>query len=273
MHPKLSPPLLPDLGAYAERIRLVDAPPGDVVEASAFAQPLWLEAALKLMAAIVGAPDLRVAASLWWKQYNSAVVMGGIAAMTLHGVGLDFSLPNTQIVLVDGVPRSVVVKELSTAVAYLPRGGARLATGSPCDLPTLHRAVFSSLFTGHIAHVITALCALTGVSKAILWGSVANLVADMFDRWAEDGVAEEAVWRDRQALLENPEAVGLVSPNPLYSTIDYLTLSEPDLPGRVRVRHTCCQKYLTRAGKACTTCPRLSMDERVALLRESLHKH
>ncbi len=264
---KILTPALPNLGPYTGRVLLGPLSEGDLVPAGAFTQPVWLEAAVQVMAGRMGTEDLRVAASLWSKQYFAAASMGALALTALHGIGLDMAPENIDILLKDGVPRAAVVRDTASAVRYFPRGAGVADVGSPGDLESLHRTVFISLFEGHLAPVIQALSSLSGASKAVLWGNLGNLVADVFDTLAATGLAPDAVGLDRRLLLESPSAVGLGDPNPLYGGVEYVALCEPDLPALVRVRRTCCQKHMTKAGP-CTTCPRLSVAERVALLRE-----
>lgn len=246
------------LAPYADRLLLTAPPAGaELVPAAAFTNAEQIRCYVERYAAGLGAEDLRAAASVWNKQYNAAVLMGTLTAMTLGGIGLDARLQNASIQLQDSIPRAMLLHDLTGSVI----GGGQRAD--------LYRVICGGAFAGHLAPVIDALYQAFGISRRILWGNVGNLVADMFDKWAAMPEVPAAVLEDRLFLLEKADSPLLPGKrNPLCGCVRYEELGEPDLPAIVRVRHTCCQKNRLPGGKACSTCPLVTREERVAILRE-----
>lgn len=251
---------------YADRLLLEPPATGtELVPAAAFADPEQVRLFVQRYAARLGAEDLRAAASIWNKHYNAAVLMGVLKAMTLGGIGLDARPANASLTLQDDLPRAMLLHDLSGSLVCEERLGHGLPGLESVGASGLHRLLCEGAIAGHLAPVIEALRTAFGISRRILWGNVGNLVADLFDKWGEQPAA---VREDRRFLLDDrcsPLLPG--KPNPLWDCVRYEALAEPDLPPVVRVRRTCCQKSHLPGGKACTTCPLVSVEERVTLLR------
>ncbi len=261
------------LGPYRERLVLGPLPAGtEAVPAVAYLEPPTLLSAIEKTAAALGTGNMRVAASLWSKKYNAAVLRGVLAAMTLTGVGLNASVTNTSILLGDGEPKTLVVHGLSDAVLLGER--FREQNMDCCDhlfqdrLGQLHKTVLCSLFPNHLALLIRQVERLTGLSRSILWGNAGNLCAHLYDKLDEWPGARVAAREDRVALLEQAVSPVFGGRNPLYRPVRYVRLSEPELPPTVAVRYTCCQRYRLAGVNPCYTCPRLTDAERIAIMKQ-----
>jgi siderophore-iron reductase FhuF len=252
------------LGAYSNRL-YVNTLPADmeIVPATAFLDGPVLEGVLRTAADRLRAPDLCVAASLWNKYYNAAVVPGLLAAMTLGGIGLDGSLAHASLALRDGLPHALVIHD-AAALVYQPRLSAALTKTVPgqrvADLVELQRTVVAGAFERHLRLVIEQIHALTHLSRQILWSNVANLCAALYDRLAEASSLTALVQMDR-ALLEQAECPGLAGPNPMHGMVWYERSA--DSCGITRVRQRCCLRYRLPQSTPCADiCPLLKRPER-----------
>lgn len=257
-------PYLTVLGPYADRVRIAPLSAGiDTIPAAAFLEASTLLSVLEAVAAQWRAPDICVAASLWNKHYNAAVVSGVLAAMTLGGIGLDGSIANTSIMLDHGLPKALLLHD-ARGYVYQPRLASAL-TASSCGrrvaaLPELHAAVIATTFEQHIRPVIEQLHALTRLSRQILWGNVANLCADLYDRLALEPALAAIAHTDRALLLERDACPGLNGANPMLGTVCYERSAGAVMS---RVRQRCCLRYRLPEGTSCQkVCPRRHNEER-----------
>jgi ferric iron reductase protein FhuF len=79
---------------------------------------------------------------------------------------------------------------------------------------------------------------------------------------------------DRIALFSADTLPGVPGPNPLRDLIEWDAYVADDFPRGVERRRICCMTYMLsdRLGRLCSNCPFLSVDERVAMVREE-HGH
>lgn len=252
-------PYLTVLGPYADRVRIAPLSAGiDTIPAAAFLEAPMLLRSLEAAAEQWRAPDICVAASLWNKHYNAAVVSGVLAAMTLGGIGLDGSIANTSIMLDQGLPKALLLHDARGCV-YQPRLASALTESSRgrrvAALPELYAAVIATTFERHIRPAIEQLHALTRLSRQILWGNVANLCADLYDRLALESSLIAVADADRALLLERDVCPGLSGANPMHGTVCYQRLVGSAVMSRVRQR--CCLRYRLPEGASClNVCPR-----------------
>ncbi len=264
-------PFQSSLGPYRDRLAV--SPVRDEVElvpAAALLEQPTLSAAVERARQVYQAPDLRVAASLWNKHYNAALLPGVLSAMTLLGVSVNAAVANTSIVLRDGLPMALWVHDLTDIAVYrhrLPRPICCFDREHQSVLD-LQRAVLARLVHGHLALVIDRLHSLARVPREILWGNAGNLCADLYERIVAGGGGEEAVAEDRRALLESPTSVAMTGPNPLYRSVRYEQPDDSSLTRASRVRRTCCLRYRLPDSDPCYICPLLTRDERATLVKQ-----
>ncbi|HEY0737801.1 MAG TPA: siderophore-iron reductase FhuF [Herpetosiphonaceae bacterium] len=258
-------PYLTVLGPYADRVRVAPLSAGiDTIPAAAFLEAPTLLSALEAAVEQWRAPDICVAASLWNKHYNAAVVSGVLAAMTLGGIGLDGSIANTSIMLDHGLPKALLLHEARGCV-YGPRLASSLVASQRgrrvAALPELYDAVIATTFERHIRPVIEQIHALTRLSRQILWGNVANLCADLYDRLALEPALASVAHADRSLLLERGECPGLIGANPMHGAVCYERSAGSAVMSRVRQR--CCLRYRLPEGTSCQkVCPLRHNEER-----------
>ncbi len=259
------------LGPY--RGRLAVSPVGDgfeLIPAVAMLDQPTLLAAVERVRQVYRAPDIRVAASLWNKHYNAALLPGVLSAMTLLGVSLNAAITNVSLVLRDGLPTALQLHSFAEAAVYprrLPCLGLRCSRTLQ-SVPELQRTVLTGLVQGHLGLVIDRLHGLCRVPREILWGNAGNLCADLYDRIAACTEVGVAVAEDRRVLLELPNSVVTAGPNPLYRSVRYEQPVDSDPASACRVRRTCCLRYRLPGSNPCYVCPLLTREERATLLKQ-----
>lgn len=258
-------PYVTVLGPYADRVNIAPLSAGiDTIPAAAFLDAPTLLGALEAAAELWRAPDICVAASLWNKHYNAAVIPGVLAALTLGGIGLDGSLANTSMSFDHGLPKALLLHN-ARGYVYQPRLAPALAESGRgrrvATLPELYAAVIAGTFERHIRPVIEQLHALTRISRQILWGNVANLCADLYDRLALKPALACVAEADRAQLLERSECPGLSGTNPMLGAVWYERSAGSAVMSRVRQR--CCLRYRLPEGSHCLkVCPLRHNEER-----------
>ncbi|HEU4792533.1 MAG TPA: siderophore-iron reductase FhuF [Nitrolancea sp.] len=259
------------LGPYRERLAVFPSGGGvELVPAVAYLEQRTLLAAVERVRKAYQAPDLRVAASLWNKHYNAAILPGVLSAMTLLGVSLNAAITNVSIVLRDGLPAALHVHNLAETAVYpgrLPCPSLRFGRELQ-SVMELQRTVFTGLVHGHLALVVDRLHGLARVPREILWGNAGNLCADLYERIAACRSIGEAVAEDRRALLELPTSAATAGPNPLYQSVRYEQPDDSGLTTATRVRRTCCLRYRLPDSNPCYVCPLLTKSERIGLLKQ-----
>jgi ferric iron reductase protein FhuF len=243
------------LGVYGERWSLVAPHDHLVVPAAQFLDTGTLSRTLRGVAEHLGTSNLRAVASLWHKHYTTTLLRPILAAMTLAGVGLDGAITNVSVALdKSGLPKRLILHDTTAIVTH--------------SRQDLQRFTLDNVRERHLALLIDQLRAVTGVSRRILWTNVANLVADLYDgltRRPEVSTAAE----DRQALLDSPVDLLTGGVNPLHNLVSYQPIDVPGLPEAARCRQACCERHLLPGYKPCYTCPRLSLEQRIAALAGS----
>jgi ferric iron reductase protein FhuF len=264
-------PYSPVLGPHRERLTVSTlTDDADLVPAIAYLTPGTLLAAIEQVRARFGAPDPRVAASLWNKHYNAAVIPGILAAMTLTGIGLNAAITNVTIVLRDGLPMGSRLHHLADTAIYPPRFPSTISNPFGRlvhNIPDLHNMVLTNLLQENLQLIIDRLSHLTRISKNILWDNAGNLCADLYERIA--GCSNgHAVLEDRRALLETPEIASVGLRNPLYQSVRYERLVGSGVPSAIRVRRSCCLRYRLGEQEPCYVCPLLTPSERIAAMKQ-----
>lgn len=211
---------------------------------------------LEAFAAAQGIPDLAIAASLWNKYYNNALLPAVLPAMTALGVGLAASLENVSLVLQDKVPQAVVLHHPQESVLYLPRWSETPAPNlrTVGERSELYRVVFGALFP-HLHRAIAQIKHLTRLPKSVMWGNTGNVCDFLYEELANCPGVAIAAQADRNLIfdrLENPAGKGH---NPLYQTVVCQTVNHSDDSTPVMLRRTCCLLFRLPDSHYCGNCP------------------
>jgi ferric iron reductase protein FhuF len=274
---------LDDLGRWVKDRLVIEPEPGrELIPAERYLDPDYLYEAVILAqfidqvpsaAAERAAPDLRVAASRFTRQYASAMSAVALAGLA-RGVGIDVSLSRCTLMLKYNVP---VVVMVDTTDQELLRCAERSTTW-PADGPVvesldeLRRYVCRKLYSENIEPIFTRLLDLTNVSPKLLWANAAEWVGMVSDAAGEYLTAADAApfLADRRTLLEAAELPGRPGPNPLHGQLDWVPTGRAEFPWEVQTRRVCCINYQleSRKGRLCQNCSFLPLDDRVALIEE-----
>ncbi len=211
---------------------------------------------LEGFAATQGIPDLAIAASLWHKYYNNALLPAVLPAMTALGVGLAASLEHVSLVLQDKVPQAVVLHSLEESVLYLPRWSqARVPSLRTVGEPAaLYRHVFGALFE-HLSVAIAQMNQFTRLLRSVMWGNTGNVCNFLYNELANYPGAAIAAQADRALIFDRPENLAGRGRNPLYRTVVYKITENSDGSAPVSLRRTCCLLFRLPDSHYCGNCP------------------
>jgi ferric iron reductase protein FhuF len=254
--------------------RLWFAPPAaadEVILAKAYWASCRFHHDLECFAQARGIPDLAIAAWLWNKNYNHALIPAVLPAMTALGVGLDVSLENVSLVLKDKIPQSVMLNYLQESVLYLPRWSKPPVSSLQTvgELSELYRVVLRSLFE-HLNTAIAQINQLTRLPKSVMWGNTGNVCDYLYEELANCPGAAIAAQIDRAMLFEqsaNPAGAGR---NPLYQTVICKTAEYADGSAPITLRRTCCLLFRMPNSHYCGNCPLKNRADRGSILSNKL---
>lgn len=239
--------------------RLWFAPPPTADEVI-LAQDYWdacrFQRDLEVFAAVRGIPDLAIAASLWNKNYNNALLPAVLPAMTALGVGLVASLENVSLVLKDKIPQSVVLHHPQESVLYLPRWSKTPAPSLQTvgELSELYRVVFGALFQ-HLQSAIAQINQLTRLPKSVMWGNAGNVLNYLYEELANCPGVAIAAQIDRDMIFDRPENPAGRGRNPLHQTVVCKTTENFDSSAPMTLRRTCCLLFRMPNSHYCGNCP------------------
>jgi ferric iron reductase protein FhuF len=228
-----------------------------------------LQARLEAFAKARGIPDLAIAASLWSKHYNNALIPAVLPAMTLLGVGLNASLENVSLVLKNHIPQAIALHQISDAVIYAPRWGrgAVPQANRVGECADLYRFVLRSLFE-HLSVAIAHINQLTRLPPSVMWGNTGNVCDYLYEELANCPGGAIAAQIDRAMLFEqsaNPAGAGR---NPLYQTVVCKTAKHADGSAPITLRRTCCLLFRMPNSHYCGNCPIKSRADGVSVLSD-----
>lgn len=217
-------------------------------------------------------PDLRIAVSRFTR-HASSVSAAAFAALG-RGVGLDVSASNVRFVIRGNVPFISSLRSDGTPPIRCRERPATWPVDGPMvdTVDELRAYVWRKLYAEHLAPLFARALELTKVSPRLMWSNAAEwvaIVSDAADEYLDPERAEPFV-ADRIALLGAPSLPGLAGGNPLRDLMAWDEFDAPDFPHGVGRRRICCLTYMLedRLGRLCGNCPFLSLDERVAMVRE-----
>ncbi|SBS32007.1 Ferric iron reductase FhuF-like transporter [Marinomonas spartinae] len=209
---------------------------------------LCLETLHKIMPEI-GAPNLRVTASLVMKRIAFLTLAPVLYAMSGFDKGLDGSLTNC-----------VFEYPLKNRLwlSKMPLKDTSVTSG-PDDRDSWRETLLTRVFAKNLTLLVEQFYALTKVSKRILWENIAVRVFSIYEQRILMTIPEEKRVQaklDFAFLLDkNTRALFGLNENPLvvfYRDKKQTALSEKP----VRVRRTCCFYYqATDPSEYCSNCP------------------
>ncbi|MGO1297131.1 MAG: IucA/IucC family C-terminal-domain containing protein [Vibrio sp.] len=205
---------------------------------------------LAIIQAEIGAPDLKVTASLVIKRIGFLTLAPMLSAMSWYDKGLDMSMGNC----IFEYPF-----EQQQWQSRMPLKNCQV-THADDDRVAWREALLSSVFKHHLSLLVMQFHRLTRVPQAVLWENIAVRVFSIYERRIlpalTDPTQRSMAQADFTYLLqaETAQLFGLDS-NPLTRYFYQIPVkNDPVTP--IRVRRTCCYYYkVTDPAKYCSTCP------------------
>ncbi|MBO0958956.1 siderophore-iron reductase FhuF [Neobacillus sp. MM2021_6] len=233
-----------------ERIQLkkyrFQASLNDSVSVAKLLDESFLKDYLKKLAETLGAPNEKVAASIFIKRYAFIAVMA-LYAMTAWNKKLNVSLENVEMELpIQGENWLPSLTLMDSAVEELDASENR---------SEWRDRILKDLFAKNIYPIIAQMEKTVRISKLILWENIAIYIFWLYESEWKD--SENANVRDdfRYLLLEaEGQLFGDYHLNPLHKYFTEKTYVE-ERDEEIRIRKTCCFTYQLPAGKRCKTCP------------------
>ncbi|WP_102523749.1 IucA/IucC family C-terminal-domain containing protein [Vibrio tapetis] len=199
----------------------------------------------------LGAPDLKVTASLVIKRMAFLVLAPTLYAMSVYNKGLNLTIDNSvfeyplnERIWQNGMP----IFDTQVSLALDERAPWR-------------EGVLRQAFSEHLTPLVNVFNEVTGVSKRVLWENVAVRIFSVYERRILPNVANElkAVVEDDLRFIVNAQTHGIFSVEENPVTRFYgkrKPLAEPADP--VRMRRTCCYYYKATSPEVyCSNCPLL----------------
>jgi ferric iron reductase protein FhuF len=205
-----------------------------------------LETYLNKVKTHLGAPDLKVAGSLFIKRYAFLPVLY-LYALTVWDKKLDISFANLSI---ESAERDGL---------WLPEFRFEKLQGgnAGADRNQWRKDCVESLFKDHIFPVLDVTSQVSKASKLILWENIAIYIFWLYETVLpkEPSLVKKAE-EDFEYIVYGAEGAlfGNYHENPLKRYHNNKILNK-DSGKEVRPRKTCCFSYMTAAGKQCGTCP------------------
>ncbi|WP_261887423.1 IucA/IucC family C-terminal-domain containing protein [Vibrio aerogenes] len=198
----------------------------------------------------IGAPDLKVTASLVIKRVAFLTLAPLLYSMSVYHQGLDMSIQNCmfEYPLENRIWRS-----------QMPLKNLRVSAPAQ-DRARWRTALLTRAFEGNLSMLVLQLHRLTRVQQSVLWENIAVRIFSIYERRILPDIKQPAA--TTQALgdlsfLLNPETTDLfgTARNPVARYFSDKTIV-PGLPEPVRVRRTCCYYYrATKPAQYCNNCP------------------
>lgn len=225
----------------------LDAPPdeGWIWCADLLADPDLLLAAIASTQAGRGAPDLQVAASLWFQAYAFRAALPVLAPHALGLPGLSADPAVTHVRIARNRPAAIAVPPLDP----ITRTTSEAAT---------------DLLDGHLAPMVDAVTAVVTVGRRLLWGNAAASCATVFR------ALEGAPGADRTAVRAQADAFGVDAGPWLQGLGGYDTLTEGEQQGWYWTRTNCCLWDRCDGASRCDDCSLIPTEELEGIRRAAL---
>jgi ferric iron reductase protein FhuF len=206
---------------------------------------------LQLYGVKLNTESVEAAASLFVKSYAKMLcgalfgmsVLNDYVSLSLANMGLEMNQAgNMRVTYSTSVPASIL------------------------DHTQTRDQVLRDLFAGNLQPMIQALFENTGIHQEILWENVFIYVQYYYDMWTKEAVSESIRSRITDdhfyiTKLAAPELFGEMQGNPLQIMGIAPCTRGTETPS-LRIRKTCCLRYVISDGICCKTCPRQNYCER-----------
>jgi ferric iron reductase protein FhuF len=205
-----------------------------------------LDTYLNKVKAHLGAPNLKVAGSLFIKRYAFLPVLY-LYAMTAWDNKLDVSFANLS------------VESSERDGLWLPefRFKKLQSENAEADRDQWRKDCAESLFKDHIFPVLEVTSRVSKASKLILWENIAIYIFWLYETvLSKEPLLAQKAKEDFEYIVYGAEGAlfGGYHENPL-KRYHHNKILNKDTGKEVRPRRTCCFSYMTAAGKQCGTCP------------------
>ncbi|NVK27921.1 MAG: (2Fe-2S)-binding protein [Flavobacteriia bacterium] len=225
------------------------------IDSSKLLNDAWCLDTLQKIMPELGAPNIRVTASLVIKRVAFLTLAPVLYAMSGFDKGLDVSIEN-----------SVFEYPLENKLwlSKMPLKDTSVSVWQNLDKEgrcAWREGILNKVFAGHLTRLVEQMYRLTKVSRRILWENVAVRVFSIYEQRILANVAEEkrAIAEADYAYLLDKTTTQLfgLDENPLTPFYRDKRLTElSDKP--IRVRRTCCFYYqATEPSVYCGACPLL----------------
>lgn len=237
------------LQAYGLSLSSPDETFGSRIDAAQLLDDDHCLAVLEQIAPVLGAPNIKVAASLTIKRLAFLVLAPTLYAMSRFDKGLDVSLSLCQFDyrLKDRIWQST-----------LPLKSIHI-TPLCADRTAWRTYVLQQAFAEHLTPLVEIFHRLTRSPKRILWENVAVRVFSIYERRVLPGLggSQRALAQADYAWLLSPDASAVfgLETNPIAEFDAAFTQLE-QVAEPVRIRRTCCYYYRATEPQAfCNNCP------------------
>jgi len=238
----------------------------DVAAVSELLEGSRLHELIDEIAGRAGTDDRVAAASMFQKRYSGVLLSAVLTPMTAAGVGLLAEADQVKILLEDGIPKGLVLSDDVRPLVLPERLTSYMKSFGGNDWlqvryeDSLRSAVYTSLFDNNLGLLAMRIATEIGLSLRVMWGNIGNYSCYLYEQLVETKGVQERALRDSDSLM----TCAGIGTTPLSCSCERVFLEEARPPQWVRVRSTCCLKYKLDGG-CCSTCPRLSREERVAV--------
>lgn len=196
--------------------------------------------------------DPRAAASEWTKAYFRNV-LPLLVAPAFVGVCIAAAPDDVWVRLDGGGPTAAFLRDPCVV---------RAAPGGPVPAGGDLERLYATLLGRHVAAVVTAVGAASGLAPRVVWSNAGALLAFVY-RTAAGRPELAAAARHDAAVLGAAEVPWFDGRNPLFEPVRAIPVGIPGLPPVAHVRRVCCLR--DRLGEPlCLSCPRVGQEERAA---------
>ncbi|CAH1203102.1 (2Fe-2S)-binding protein [Paenibacillus sp. JJ-223] len=226
-------------------------PPEDSLRTIALSQ-LHEEAACReyvsWLTEYIGAPDMRVAASMLAKRIGYLWIAPLLTAMTFHHQKMSFSLDNSYL-----YHSTLTATEGGTRFPFLAVNGLRAETLTE-DREVWRKEMIEELFAVRLSPLLQTLATVGPLSMSVLWENMMVRIAPLYTPDVDDvGPESQHIQADFSYLTQiaSGQTFGLRK-NPFTR----FTEKKDNVPVAKNKRLTCCF-YYQMSGEYCRKCPKI----------------